>query len=55
MEDSSNEKVKHEKQRTNIMHILFGQYVYTSIFVIGSAKRGTSSKKWFREKAYLKN
>ena len=24
-------------------------------YVIGSAKRGTSSKKWFREKAYLKN
>ena len=27
----------------------------TELFVIGSAKRGTSSKKWFREKGYLKN
>ena len=27
MEDSSNEKVKHEKQRRNIMYMLFGQYV----------------------------
>ena len=26
MEDSSNEKVKHEKQRRNIMYMLFGQY-----------------------------
>ena len=26
-----------------------------SKYVIESAKRGTSSKKWFREKAYLKN
>ena len=28
MEDSSDEKVKHEKQRRNIMYMLFGQYVY---------------------------
>ena len=29
MEDSSSyEKVKHEKQRRNIMYMLFGQYVY---------------------------
>ena len=34
MEDSSNEKVKHEKQRRNIMYMLFGQYVYISICVI---------------------
>ena len=34
MEDSSNEKVKHEKQRRDIMYMLFGQYVYTSICVI---------------------
>ena len=27
MEDSTNEKVKHEKQRRNIMYMLFGQYV----------------------------
>ena len=26
MEDSSNEKVKHEKQRRNIMYMLFGIY-----------------------------
>ena len=33
MEDSTNEKVKHEKQRRNIMYMLFGQYVcYLSIF-----------------------
>ena len=25
---SSNEKVKHEKQRRNIMYMLFGRYVY---------------------------
>ena len=31
MEDSSNEKVKHEQQRRNIMYMLFGQYVYTYI------------------------
>ena len=32
MEDSSNyEKVKHEKQRRNIMYMLFGQYVYSYI------------------------
>ena len=31
MEDSSNEKVKHEKHRRNIMYMLFGQYVYTYI------------------------
>ena len=32
MEDSTNEKVKHEKQRRNIMYMLFGQYVcYLSI------------------------
>ena len=32
MEDSSSyEKVKHEKQRRNIMYMLFGQYVYISI------------------------
>ena len=31
MEDSTNEKVKHEKQRRNIMYMLFGQYVYISI------------------------
>ena len=34
MEDSSDEKVKHEKQRRNIMYMLFGQYVYISICVI---------------------
>ena len=34
MEDSTNEKVKHEKQRRNIMYMLFGQYVYISICVI---------------------
>ena len=28
MEDSRNEKVKHEKQRRNIMYMLFGQYEY---------------------------
>ena len=33
MEDSSNEKVKHENQRRNIMY-MFGQYVYISIYVI---------------------
>ena len=27
MEDSSNEKIKHEKLRRNIMYMLFGQYV----------------------------
>ena len=27
MEDSSNEKVKHEKQRPNIMYMLLGQHV----------------------------
>ena len=32
MEDSSSyEKVKHEKQRRNIMCMLFGQYVYIYI------------------------
>ena len=32
MEDySSNEKVKPEKQRRNIMYMLFGQYVYIYI------------------------
>ena len=31
MEDSSNEKVKHEKHRRNIMYMFFGQYVYTYI------------------------
>ena len=32
MEDySSNEKVKPEKQRRNIMYMLFDQYVYTYI------------------------
>ena len=31
MEDSTNEKDKHEKQRRNIMYMLFGQYVYISI------------------------
>ena len=34
MEYSSNEKVKHEKQRRNIMYMLFGQYVYTSILCV---------------------
>ena len=34
MEDSTNEKVKHEKQRRNIMYMLFGHYVYISICVI---------------------
>ena len=34
MEDSSYEKVKHKKQRRNIMYMLFGQYVYISICVI---------------------
>ena len=34
MEDSTNEKVKHEKERRNIMYMLFGQYVYISICVI---------------------
>ena len=34
MEDSSNGKVKHEKQRRNIYNMIFGQYVYTSISVI---------------------
>ena len=28
MEDSSNGKVKHEKQRRNIMYMLFGIYPY---------------------------
>ena len=37
MEDSTNEKVKHEKQRRNIMYMLFGQYVYISICVINVA------------------
>ena len=31
MEDSTNEKVKHEKQRRNIMYMLFGQYVYICV------------------------
>ena len=31
MEDSTNEKIKHEKQRRNIMYMLFSQYVYISI------------------------
>ena len=31
MEDSSYEKVKHEKQTRSIMYMLFGQYVYISI------------------------
>ena len=32
MEDSSSyEKVKHEKQRRNVMYMLFGQYVYIYI------------------------
>ena len=32
MEDySSNEKVKPEKQRRNIMYMLFGQYVYVYV------------------------
>ena len=34
MEDSTNEKVKHEKKRRNIMYMFFGQYVYISICVI---------------------
>ena len=35
MEDYlSNEKVKPEKQRRNIMYMLFGQYVYISICVM---------------------
>ena len=34
MEDSSNEKVKYEKQRRNTMYMLFGQYVYIPICVI---------------------
>ena len=34
MEDSSSyEKVKHEKQRRNIMYMLFGQYVYIYISI----------------------
>ena len=33
MEDSSNEKVKHEKQRRNIVYMLFGQYVYIYIYI----------------------
>ena len=34
MEDySSNEKVKPEKQRRNIMYMLFGQYVYIYIYI----------------------
>ena len=28
MENSTNEKVKHEKQRRNTMYMLFGQCVY---------------------------
>ena len=28
MEDSSSYEVKHEKQRRNIMYMIFGQYVY---------------------------
>ena len=31
---SSNEKVKPEKQRRNIIYMLFGQYVYISICVM---------------------
>ena len=31
MENSTNEKVKHEKQRRNIMYMLFSQYVYIFI------------------------
>ena len=35
MEDySCNEKVKPEKQRRNIMYMLFGQYVYISMCVL---------------------
>ena len=35
MEDySSNEKVKPEKQRRNIMYMLFGHYVYIFICVM---------------------
>ena len=34
MEDSSSyEKVKHEKQRRNIMYMFFGQYVYIYIYM----------------------
>ena len=34
MEDSSSyEKVKHEKQRRNIMYMLFGQYVYIYVYI----------------------
>ena len=34
MEDSSSyEKVKHEKQRRNVMYMLFGQYVYIYISI----------------------
>ena len=34
MEDSSNEKVKHDKQRRNIMYILFGQYdIFIELFI----------------------
>ena len=34
MEDySSNETVKPEKQRRNIMYMLFGQYVYSYIHI----------------------
>ena len=37
MEDSSSyEKVKHEKQRRNIMYMLFGQYVYIIYIYIHS-------------------
>ena len=34
MEDSSNEKIKHEKQRRNIMYMLFGQYICSVIYVL---------------------
>ena len=36
---SSNEKVKPEKQRRNIMHMLFGQYVYIYPYVTVPEKR----------------
>ena len=32
-DSSSYEKVKHEKQRRNIMYMLFGQYVYIYIYI----------------------
>ena len=52
MEDSSKEKVKHEKQRRNIMYMLFGQYVYIreygSTLYVGLARAVSPTNTNFR-------